>query len=137
VSKFLIALAVTALALPAVGLAAKPPAPGNAAQTHGKAAPQVLYVLKGKLTAYTAVNGTTNGTVSIQVTAANRHGAALKTQTLQFAVSPATKIAGTVTVNDKGIVKVRGPKNLQAGQTLATVLQANTAWQIVDQAASS
>ena len=130
-SKILVAV-VAALAVPALALAAKPPAP----QTHAKAAPQVMYILKGKLTAFTAVSGTTNGTVSIQVAGSNRHGATLKTQTLQFTVSPTTKIAGTVTLNDNGIVKVRGPKNLQAGQVLATVLQANTAWQLIDQHAS-
>jgi hypothetical protein len=56
-------------------------------------------------------------------------------------VSSATKIAtengAAVTATDNGIVKVRGPKNVAAGQDLATVLQALTAFQVIDQGASS
>jgi hypothetical protein len=132
----LFVLFALALAVPGLALAAKPPAPGNS-QSHGKAAPQVMYVLKGTLTAYTAANGATNGSVSLLVTSANRHGAALKGQTLTFPVASTTKVvtgtATAVTVNDKGLVQIRGPKTVTPAANLATVLQALTARQIIDQ----
>ena len=128
-----------ALAVPGLALAAKPPAPGNSQASHGKA-PQVMYVLKGTLTAYTAANGTINGSVSLLVKGANHHGAALKGQTLTFAASSSTKVVtgdgAAVTVNDNGVVKVRGPKKIGATDNLATVLQALTAKQIIDQGAA-
>ena len=126
-----------ALAVPSLALAAKPPAPSN---SQGKA-PQVMYVLKGTLTAYTAAAGATNGSVSLLVKSANHHGASLKGQTLTFAVSSSTKVvtgdATAVTVNDNGVVKVRGPKKIAATDNLATVLQALTAKQVIDQGAAS
>jgi hypothetical protein len=129
-----------ALAVPSLALAAKPPAPGQSQQSHGKA-PQVMYVLKGTLTAYTAANGATNGSVSLLVKSGNRHGASLKTQTLTFAVSSSTKVVtpedAALTVNDKGIVKVRGPKTVGPTESLATVLQAKTAFQVIDQGPAS
>jgi len=131
-------LFVIALAVPSLALAAKPPAAG---QSHGKAAPQVMYVLKGTITAYTAASGTTNGSVSLLVKSANHHGASLKGQTLTFAVSSSTKVVlhdgAAVAVNDKGLVQVRGPKTIAATASLATVLQALTARRVVDQGASS
>src|SRR5216684_1978751 len=135
--KLLVFLALT-LAIPAVALAAKPPVPGSSQASHGKA-PQVMYVLKGTLTAYTAAAGATNGSVSLLVKSANHHGASLKGQTLTFAVSSATKVvtgdATAVTVNDNGVVKVRRPKKIAATDILATVLQALTAKQVIDQGA--
>jgi hypothetical protein len=129
-----------ALAVPSLALAAKPPAPGQSQQSHGKA-PQVMYVLKGTLSVYTAANGATNGSVSVLVKSANRHGTSLKTQTLTFAVSSSTKVVtpegAALTVNDKGIVKVRGPKTVGATESLATVLQAKTAFQVIDQGPAS
>ena len=136
----LLASIVVALAVPAVALATKPPAPGSQGN-HSKAAPKVLYILKGSLTAYTAANGATNGSVSILVKHANRHGAALKTLTLTFAVSSQTKVVihdgAAFAPNDKGIVKVRGPKKIGPTDDLATVLQALTAKQVVDQGAAT
>ena len=129
-----------ALAVPSLALAAKPPAPGNSQNSHGKA-PQVMYVLKGTLTAYTAANGATNGSLSILVKAANHHGASLKTQTLTFPVSSLTKVVtpggAALTLNDKGIVKVRGPKKIGPTDNVATVLQALTAFQVIDQGPTS
>ena len=53
---------LAALLVPAAAVAkGKPTNPGS----QSKAAPKVLYVLKGTLTAYSAANGTTNGSVSI------------------------------------------------------------------------
>lgn len=130
--KLLVFLAL-ALAVPSLALAAKPPAPGKT--------PQVMYVLKGTLTAYTPANGATNGSVSILVKAANHHGASLKAQTLTFPVSSLTKVVtpggAALTLNDKGIVKVRGPKKIGATDNLATVLQALTGFQVIDQGPTS
>ena len=96
-----------------------------------------MYVLKGTLTAFTAASGTTNGSVSLLVKSANHHGASLKGQTLTFAVSATTKVVteggAPVTVNDDGLVQVRGPKRIAATDSLAEVLQALTARHVVDQ----
>jgi hypothetical protein len=136
----LLASVVVALAVPAVALATKPPAP-NTQGNHSKAAPKVLYILKGTLTKYTAADGSTNGSVEILVNRANRHGAALKTLTLTFAVSSQTRVVfrdgAGYAANDKGIVKVRGPKKVGPNDDLATVLQALTAKQVVDQGAAT
>jgi hypothetical protein len=139
--KKVVALAALALAVPSLALAAKPPAPGNSQNSHGKAAPKVMYVLRGTITAYTAASGTTNGSVSLLVNSANHHGATLKSQTLTFPISSSTKVVlhdgAAVAVNDKGVVKVRGPKNLAPTDNLATVLQALTAFQVIDQGPAS
>lgn len=135
--KKLLALVTLALAVPGLALAAKPPTAGTSQNQHGKAAPKVMYVFRGTLTAYTPAAGGANGSISILVKAANHHGATLKGQTLTFPVSPSTKVASesgaAVTLNDKGIVKLRGPKKLAPTDNLATVLQALTAFQVVDQ----
>ena len=147
--KFLL-LVVVALALPSLALAEKPASPGKSQDTHGnaaaaqsqsKAAPKVMYVLKGTLTAFAAANGQTNGSVSLLVKSANHHGASLKNTTLTFAVSATTKVVTgkntTVTINDRGIVKVRGPKKIGPTDNLATILQALTAKQVIDQGTAS
>ena len=138
-------------ALPAVAFAAKPshpatPANSNAnsnatassttgasseANSHASAA-KVMFVLRGTLTAYTAASGTTNGSVSITVKSSNRESSTLKGSTLTFAVSSSTKIAGTFTAGDNGIVKVRAAKN-----SSSSTLQTLTAFQVIDQGAPS
>jgi hypothetical protein len=132
----LLAVLALALGVPSLALAAKPPTPGSQ-PSHGKAAPQVMYVLKGTLTAYTAANGATSGSVSLLVKSANHHGATLKGQTLTFPVASTTKIvtgtATAVTVNNNGLVQIRGPKTVTPAATLAAVLQALTARQVIDQ----
>ena len=132
--KLLVVLALV-LVVPSVALAAKP----SSGSSHGKA-PQVMYVLRGTLTGFTAANGATNGSVSLMVKSSNRHGASLKGQTLTFPVSSSTKVVtgdnAAVTVNDNGIVKVRGPKKIGPTENLATVLQALTAKQVIDQGAA-
>ena len=128
-----------ALAVPSLAFAAKPPAKPQ--QANGKGTPQVMYVLKGTITAFTAASGTTNGSVSLLVKSANHHGVSLKGQTLTFAVSSSTKVVteggAAVAVNDNGLVQVRGPKKIPATDTLAATLQAATARHVVDQGASS
>jgi hypothetical protein len=122
-------LVIAALALPSVALAAKP------ANVGGKGAPKVMYVLKGKLSAYTAYNAatSTNGSITIMVSSANYHGKALKGQTLTFAVGAKTSVnRSAIKDGDSGIVKVKAPKKIAAAD-LATTLQSMPANQVVDQ----
>ena len=129
--KLLIALTALALLIPAAAVAkGKPSDPGS----QSKAAPKVMYVLHGTLTAYTAANGATNGSVTITVTAANHHGASLKGKSLTFAVSSSTKVVGTFTANDNGIVKLRGPK---AGLGDPSTFGSLVAKQVIDQGTST
>ena len=135
----ILAILTAALVVPSIALAAKPPSPGKSAAAASKA-PQVMYIVTGKLTAYTAASGATAGSVSILVSGSNYHARALKSQTLTFATSSTTtKVtmhAGAVTVNHKGIVKFRGPKSVPAGTDLAAALQKGSARQVIDQGAS-
>jgi hypothetical protein len=119
---------VLALAVPSMALAAKPPTPNH---SQSKSAPKVLYVLKGTLTAYS-----NPGTVTITVSSANHYGSLLEKKSLSFAVNASTKVVGTFAVNDKGIVKVRAAKKIAAADLLTT-LQAQSAFQVIDQGASS
>jgi hypothetical protein len=129
--KLIVALVAAALLVPAVALAkGKPTVPGS----QSKAAPKVMYVLRGTLTAYTPANGTTNGTVTINVTGANRHGASLRGNSFTFAVSSASKIVGTWTANDKGIVKLRGAK---AGLGDPSTFPTLVVRQVIDQGSTS
>ena len=124
-------LVIAALALPSVALAAKP---AHSAQAN----PKVLYILKGKLSAYTAYNKatSTNGSITILVSSANYHGKALKAQSLTFAVTAKTVVTlpkhkHTVTDNDLGTVKVQAALRIPAAD-LAATLQASPARAIID-----
>jgi len=101
------------------------------ASTHAQGA-RVLFVLRGTLGAYTAANGSTNGSVAITVERANHEAKLLDKQTLTFPVSSATKVVGTVTSGHEGIVKVRAARNASV-----TTLQASVAFQVIDQGASA
>ena len=129
--KLALVMALAALVLPAAA-SAKPPHPAKPA-TAATPAPVVAYILHGTITAYTAANGATNGSISILVSAANHHGASLKGKTLTFAVSSSTKVvlhngAAVNPGHDHGIVKIRGAKALTDAAAQALVVQ-----QIVDQ----
>lgn len=132
--KVLVVLA-TALLVPSLALAAgKPGSPGKSATAGSNAAPKVMYVLRGTLTAYQAAAGSVNGSVTITVKSANHHGASLKGQSLSFAVSSSTRIVGTFKANDNGIVKLRGPKaGLGDPSTFGTLV----AKQVIDQGTES
>jgi hypothetical protein len=150
--KLLVSLAVLSLAIPGFALAkGKPGNPGTSTNvtttntttttsSHSKAAPRVMYVLKGTVTNYGAANGATDGTVTLTVTHANRAGknltAYLKNDSLTFAVSSGTKIVlhdGAAIANgDKVLVKVRGPKSAAAFVAAAPDLKA---FQVIDQGA--
>jgi hypothetical protein len=117
--------ALAALFIPAVASAAKPPHPTT------PATPTVSYILRGTLTAYTAANGNTPGSVTISVksaTSGGNHAAkALKGHTYTLAVTPTSKITlhgHTFTTNDKGTVKFKAKKGLTDadGQTATQVL---------------
>jgi hypothetical protein len=72
--------------------------------------------------------------VGIDVSASNHHGASLNGKTLTFAVSSTTKIVGTVKANDKGMVKLRGPK---AGLGDQSTFPALVAFQVIDQSTAT
>jgi hypothetical protein len=133
--KKLIVLAVVALAVPSVALADK----GGGHGHQGKSAPNVLYILRGTLSGYAAASSGTDGSITIDVKASNRHGRALRGQTLQLPLSDHTRIVmrhGTTAIadGDRGIVKVRAPKRVAAADLPAT-LQAAMARQVIDQGA--
>jgi hypothetical protein len=143
----LIAGAVLALAVPSLALAAKPPSPGSSQDTHGKSAAKVMYILKGPLSHYTAANGTTNGQITIMIKHANHHAKTLlNTQTpvsVTIIVSSVTKVrmhegATTIADGDRGIVKVRLPKNTPAANLATTLATLPTvAFQVIDQGPAS
>ncbi len=145
----LIAGLVLALVIPTAALAAKPvPPPGNSGNSHSKAAPKVVYVLKGTVTSYVAAAGATNGTLAIANVKANHYRALLKGAPLSFSFPSTTKIvffknATTISVGDKVIVKVKAAKTVPSAST-ATVTAALQAAppaavivQIIDQGSSS
>ncbi len=132
----LIVLLVVALAIPtSVAVAKGKPA------SPGKSAPKVLYILKGTLSGYTAFDSSTstNGSITILVNRSNRHGKALKGQTLTFTgqVTVSTKVrlhdgATTISDGDRGIVKVRALKRIDPSALMST-LESTPVRQIIDQ----
>jgi hypothetical protein len=105
-------LTVAAAALGASGaLAAKPahpthpttPASTNAAK------PTVMVVIHGTITAYTAASGTTNGSVTVNVTGSNHFAKTLR-GSFTFVVSSSSTIVGTPTVNHNATLKWRAAK---------------------------
>jgi len=130
-----LAIIVLALAIPGAALAAKPTKPSPS-----KAAPKVMYVLKGTLWNYAAASTTTSGSITIHVTHSNYHGRLLKGQDLSFTVAAgtATTLNGNTTISDgaRGVVKFRALKNM-TGTGLMAALTASTpmtAAQVIDQA---
>jgi hypothetical protein len=128
---FALLATIIALAAPAAALAAKPPHPTTPAAT--PASPTFSYILRGTLTAYTAANGSTNGSVTIAVKNAvsggNHAAKALINKTFTLVVTPSTKVTlhnGAFAANDKGTVKFRGKKGVTDAGGL-------TATQVIDQ----
>ena len=144
--KKVLPLLIAALMIPGVALA-KGPKPDNGGHgNHGKA--KVKYVLKGKLSGYSAFDSatSTNGSITIDVTRANRHGRVLKGSQLVFTgmVASRTKVSlpdgvTVITDGDRGIVKVRAPREPRdiSASDLASILTALPVRQIVDQGAAS
>ena len=113
----------------------KPPVKG------GKSAPNVQYVLKGTLSAFTAYDSatSTNGSITILVKSSNYHARALKTMSLPFPVTAKTRLTyrnGTTlassTATAKGLLKLRAPKKIAAAD-LATTLQTYNAGHVIVQ----
>ena len=108
------------------GKPATTPASTNAAH------PTVTFVVRGKITAYTAANGATNGSVALTVNGSNHFvSSTLKGQSLTFVASSGTKIVGTPTVGHNALVKWR------AAKTPATAAPAGAVVQLIDQGAPS
>ncbi|HEX3687837.1 MAG TPA: hypothetical protein VHU60_09635 [Gaiellaceae bacterium] len=131
-----LAIVVLALAIPGVALAAKPSKPSP---SQSKAAPTVMYVLKGTLWNYAAASSTTTGPITIHVTHSNYHGRLLKGQDLSFTVAAnTTTLNGNTTISDgaRGVVKFRTLKNTTGSRLMAALTASTpmTAVQVIDQA---
>ena len=106
----------------------------SASSNPDKDAAKVLFVIHGTVTAYTAANGATNGSISITFKSSNHESGALKgaTQPLTFMVSSSTKVVlhddKAIASGDTAAVKVRAAKNA----SVAT-LETTAAFQVVDQ----
>jgi hypothetical protein len=141
--KFFLPFVIAALMIPGVALAkGKPPTAGTHTN-QGKA--KVMYVLKGMIYAYTAYDSTTStpGSITIDVSHANRHGKLLVGQTIQVPVGPSTRVNmdnGVTAIaaaqpGDSGMVKVRGPRLAFRGAALSTLqgaLQNQNAHMVTD-----
>ena len=139
IHKIALVAALALAAIPAGALAAKPSHPTTPASTNastGKSATaKVQFVLRGTLSAYTAANGATNGTITLTVKSSNFDSKALKAgPPLVFVVTSSTKVAlhnGAAIANgDNGIVKLRLAKNNSTWTGL-------TAGQVIDQGAAN
>jgi hypothetical protein len=125
--KLIVVLAVALLIPTSVAFA-------KASPTRGKSAPMVMYVLKGTFSSFQAASPTTgDGSISITVSHANRHGVALTKlagDTLSFTVGSNTQITfanGTTSLADGslGMLKFKAPLLRHASaSTLDTVLPA-------------
>jgi len=144
--KKVVPFAIAALMIPSVALAKGPNPTKGPHQNHGKA--KVLYVLKGNLSGYSPFDSATsaNGSITIDVKRANRHGRALKDMSLTFTggLASNTKIVlrDGVTViadGDRGLVKVRAPREPRdtSGSDLAAILTTLPVRQVVDQGPAS
>ncbi len=108
------------------------------ASSHSKAAPKVMYILKGTLSNYTAASTTADGSITIHVTHSNYHARALVGMDLTFAVSAKTTITfdnGATTIRNgaRGIVKFRAPLRISNGTLLASLTPDHTtAFQVID-----
>ncbi len=133
-------LTVAAAALGASGaLAAQPtkpathpthPAHPTTPASTNPTAPTVMFVIHGKITAYTAANGATNGSVSLLVSGSNHAATKLKGQTLTFVVASSSNVVGTVTVGHNATVKWRSTK------APATSAPSGALKQLIDQGTS-
>jgi len=114
---------VLSLALPATALAAK-------AETVAPFA--VQFVLRGRITSYTAATISGPGSVSIKVRSSNYERALLKGTTLTFSTDMKTKVVlhdgKPIMTGDKGVVKVRAQKT-----SSMTTLELAVAKQVIDQ----
>jgi hypothetical protein len=130
-------LALAAAALTASAAFAAAPAgkgkPATSPSNSHPATPTVMFVLHGTVQSYTAVNGTTPGSVAISLTSWNR-GSFTKGQILTFTIGTSAKVTlhnGAAPVKgDNALVKVRATK-------AATVTSVSSIFQFIDQGTSS
>ena len=134
-----IVLMAVAVAIP-TGAAYAKQSPTHTSHSH--AAPNVMYVLKGTLSNYTAATSTAEGSISITVTHSNFHGRALKGQTLAFSTTMKTKVtvdngATQITTGAKGVLKFKAPLRLATGTDIAAALPGMAkALHVIDQSHS-
>ena len=146
----LILVVALALVVPAAALATAPSHPSHPAtpaSSHASttattalpsqpATPTVMWVLRGTLSKYTPATATVNGSISITVKSSNFDSTTLKHMTLTFATNSKTNVVlhegKPIANNDYGIVKVRAAKGSNA-----TALQTKTAFEVIDQGAST
>src|SRR5438477_11325199 len=92
-------LSLAAAALTASAAFAAPPAgkgkPATSPSSTHPAAPTVMFVVHGTITSYLAVNGTTPGSVVLNVTGANHAPPSLNAKPLTLAGPTTTEIVGT------------------------------------------
>ena len=126
-------LAIMALAIPSVALAAQP----STHASQSKAAPKVMYILKGTFSNYLAASSTANGSITINVTHSNHHARALVGTSLTFAIASSTSTTlnnGTISDGARGIVKFKGALKVSSTTLMATLAPSQmTAFQVIDQ----
>jgi hypothetical protein len=135
--KAIVFLAV-ALAIPTSVAFAKAP---TSHPSHSKAAPKVMYVLKGALSNYIPASPSAVGSISITVSHSNYHGRALKDSTLTFDVTMKTRVTNPNRVDlskdgATGMVKFRAPKKVSGDLATALPSMAKAFHVIVRRAAS-
>ena len=129
-------LLLAALAVPGVALAGSQRSSQGAHTYDGRA--NLTYAFAGTLSGYTAYDSSTstNGSITIAVKHANRHGRILKGQTLTFSVGANTRIVlrhgvTGITDGDRGIVTIKAPRAIAAAD-LSTTLETAVAFRVVD-----
>jgi hypothetical protein len=127
-------LLLVALAIPGVALAAKPTSkPTN----NSKAAPKVMYVLKGPLSGFTAATSTADGSITIHVNHSNYHARALKGLDVTFTIVANTTVTlpnGTAIADGtRGVVKFRALKSITTKGLVAELTASSpmTAFQVI------
>ena len=149
--KTVVLVALALAGIPAGAYAAKPSHPTTPANSNansnangtsstatttagGSGSAKVQFVLRGTLSAYTAVNGASNGMISLTVKRSNFDSKTLKGLTLTLVVTSTSKVALhddlAIANGDRGIVKFRAAKNNSTWTGL-------TALQVIDQGPQS
>jgi hypothetical protein len=105
-----VAALAAALALPGAALAHKDHRPEK---PKPKPKPPVSWVLKGTVTAYTAAAEGADGSITVEVTGANRRRGELRGTTQTFVLKPSTRVVlgdGTLDVGERVLVKLMVPR---------------------------
>jgi hypothetical protein len=125
-----LALLLVALVIPSATLAATASA---GTSTPGKA--KVTYVLRGKLSNYTAASSSGNGSITIYVAHANHHNGLLRRKSFTFVVTANTKVSTSSKTGTKpaqikngtrGAVTFRARLKISNGALLAALSSGST-----------